>query len=133
MSHYPKRSGGNPTKRALKAWNARIKEGRSAQELIDGVIRYAAWADAFGKTGTEFVKQAATFFGPDLHFQEPWTIPTNPAQTGGNKHAQKPKSADVRSQLFPTPVVGNSSHNPGVGASHHPLFEAGSDLSKSMD
>ncbi|WP_082889538.1 helix-turn-helix domain-containing protein [Methylomonas koyamae] len=133
LSKYPARSGGNPTKRALKAWNARIKEGRSAQELIDGVIRYAAWCDANAKTGTEFVKQAATFFGPDLHFAEPWTIKTNPAQTGGRKHAQKPKSVDIRSQLFPAPAVGDSPNGSGAGASHHPLFEAGSDLPQSVD
>ncbi|WGS85010.1 helix-turn-helix domain-containing protein [Methylomonas sp. UP202] len=132
-SHYPSRSGGNPKTKAQKAFAARLKAGIDPQEIVAGTIRYAAWADATGKTGTEFVKQAATFFGPDLHFREPFTIPTNPAQPGGRKHAQKPKSADIRSQLFPTPAVVDSPDGSGPGASNHPLFAVGSDLPKLVD
>lgn len=71
---YPKRAGGNPKRSAYKAWNGRIKAGESAQSMLDGVLRYAAFIQATGKAGTEYVKQAATFFGPDRHYLELWEI-----------------------------------------------------------
>lgn len=67
---YPKRDGGNSKKAALKAWNARIREGVSPDSLIAAVKAYAAAMSAKGNVGTPYVKQAATFFGPDRHFDE---------------------------------------------------------------
>ena len=89
---YPKRAGGNPKGKALKAWNARIREGVTADQLIAGVARYAAYSIAAGKVGTEFVMQAATFFGPDRRFAEDWT---SSASTTG-KNSKYPTPADVR-------------------------------------
>lgn len=66
---YPARSGGNSKKAAGKAWNARIRSGVSADDLARAVERYAAELRAKGKIGTEFVKQASTFFGPDEHWK----------------------------------------------------------------
>ncbi len=83
---YPKRSGGNPKPSAWKAWSARIREGVKPADMLAGVQRYAGYITATGKAGTEYVKQAATFFGPDHHFAESWTAPpslqrTTPAQS----------------------------------------------------
>ena len=72
---YPERSGDQGWRRALKAANARISEGHTTQEFIEGAKRYAAYCAALGKVGTEFVKQAATFLGPDKPFLETWNIP----------------------------------------------------------
>ncbi|MDF7658344.1 helix-turn-helix domain-containing protein [Erwiniaceae bacterium L1_54_6] len=82
---YPKRAGGNPKPSAWKAWSARIREGAKPDDMIAGVIRYAAWVLATGKLGTEYVKQAARFFGPDRHFDEAWEVPrgTGFAGSGG--------------------------------------------------
>ena len=71
---YPRRDGDNPKRRAWKAWRARLGEGHVAEELRDGVQRYAAWVRARGHEGTERVKQAATFFGPDKAFLIGWEI-----------------------------------------------------------
>ena len=46
-----------------------------------GAASYRAYCDATGKTGTEFVKQAATFFGPDKHYLELWEIPDAKPET----------------------------------------------------
>ena len=83
-SLYPKRAGGNSKAAARKAWNARLKAGVSADDMIDGVERYAAFCHATGRTGTQFVRQAATFFGPDLHFEERFDIPANAAKPQTN-------------------------------------------------
>lgn len=81
---YPKRSGGNSKSAAFKAWNARLKEGVTPQAMTEGVERYAAYVLATGNTGTQYVKQAATFFGPDCHFEEAWLPPVG-ASAGHNQ------------------------------------------------
>jgi len=100
LSHYPIRSGGNPKKKAFAAWRASLRAGVKAQDMIDGVIRYRAWCESTGKIGTEFVKQASTFFGPDQHYLEPWTI-SNKTTTGASSHATKhQKSTALAGQIF---------------------------------
>lgn len=81
---YPKRAGGNSKMAARKAWNARIKAGVDPDDMIDGVRRYAAYCAATQRAGTQYVRQAATFFGPDLHFEDDFDVPPDGA-TGGNK------------------------------------------------
>jgi len=72
---YPNRAGGNPKARALKALNARLREGISYDQIIEGVIRYARFIKAEDKQDTQYVMQAATFLGPDKQFLDEWTIP----------------------------------------------------------
>ncbi|EAB9480351.1 helix-turn-helix domain-containing protein, partial [Salmonella enterica subsp. enterica] len=76
---YPKRAGGNSKSAAYKAWKARLKEGVNAETMLEGVKRYAGWVSATGNSGTQFVKQATTFFGPDRHFGELWAVPAAPS------------------------------------------------------
>lgn len=77
---YPKRAGGNPWSRAEKAISARLAEGASWEQLLAGTERYAAFCVATGKVGTEYVKQAATFYGPDRHYLEAWLPPASKPQ-----------------------------------------------------
>jgi len=78
-SLYPERAGDNPKEKARTAWLARRKEGNEPAEMIAGVKRYAAYIHAVGSEGTKYVKHAATFFGPDKHWQEEWAVPRNGA------------------------------------------------------
>ncbi|MGS4680553.1 helix-turn-helix domain-containing protein [Enterobacter soli] len=82
---YPKRAGGNSKAAAWKAWKARIKDGVTGEAMLAGVTRYAGYVRATGNAGTQYVKQAATFFGPDRHFEELWQAPSGPAngRSGG--------------------------------------------------
>lgn len=75
---YPKRTGGNSKAAAFKAWKTRLKEGVKPEVMLAGVKRYAAYARATGSVGTQYVKQAASFFGPDRHFEESWQAPSAP-------------------------------------------------------
>ncbi|MEH3296820.1 hypothetical protein POW16_27540 [Raoultella planticola] len=86
---YPKRAGGNSKAGAFKAWKARLKDGVKPDDMLAGVKRYAAYARATGSVGTQFVKQAATFFGPDRHFEESWQSPSAP---GGGRPGVLPVS-----------------------------------------
>jgi hypothetical protein len=78
---YPKRAGSNSKKDAWHSWMARCRDaGRDGvdeckQAMIDGVVRYAKFCEQTGKTNTEFVMQAATFFGPSQHYLEDWAKP----------------------------------------------------------
>lgn len=69
---YPKRPN-DSRKKALKAWQARIRAKVPDAVLLAGVERYAAFCDRTGKTGTQYAMQAATFFGPDEHYLADWT------------------------------------------------------------
>jgi hypothetical protein len=79
-SIYPKRAGDQGWSKAFRACNARLAEGSTWDELIAGTKRYAQFCEATEKTGTEFVKQAATFFGPDRHYAHSWQLPPSKAQ-----------------------------------------------------
>ena len=72
---YPKRCGGNPWPRAFKAFTARLKQGYDHAEIKAGLMRYATFCDKTGKTGSEYVLQAATFFGPDERWAEEYELP----------------------------------------------------------
>lgn len=91
---YPNRAGSNPKNRAYKAWCARIKEGVSHGDIQNGVIRYGHYCGATGKLNTEYVMQSATFFGPDKHYENPWTIPTG-GKCGSHSHADNSAPARV--------------------------------------
>lgn len=80
-AEYPKREGGNSKKGAFKAWNARIRSGVKAEDLILSAKRYADQMQAKGNVGTSFVKQAATFLGPDEHWREALASNVHPLRT----------------------------------------------------
>ena len=79
---YPKRDGGQNWQQAQRAWMARRKEGHLESELLAGAIAYAGYIRRTGKEGTVYVKQAATFFGPDKHFLADWGPPASGAESG---------------------------------------------------
>jgi len=92
---YPPRAGGSPKKSAFKAWKARIKAGADPQAIADGVARYARFCAVTGKLGTEYVKQASTFFGPDEHYLNDWTPPP-PKAVGSGRPPETPRERAIR-------------------------------------
>lgn len=70
-SQYPKRPG-NSKADAFKQWKARIKGGATPEEMINGVIAYAKYC-RIERTEPNYVKQAATFFGPGKHYEADWS------------------------------------------------------------
>lgn len=83
---YPNRAGDQNWSGAVRASNARIKEGHTPQQMLDGGRRYAAYCDATGSTDTQYVKTAAVFLGPAKHFMSAWDIPPNKADRRLNKN-----------------------------------------------
>lgn len=72
--HYPKREGSNPKNRAKQNFNARLKEGHSAEVMAKGLKRYIDYCKAKGQVGTSFVMQAQRFFGTALEFTNDWQV-----------------------------------------------------------
>lgn len=79
-SIYPKRAGGNPKRKAFKAINARLKQGYESTEIRQGLEAYVTFCEKTARIGSEFVMQAATFFGPDERWSDDWTPPKNTGQ-----------------------------------------------------
>lgn len=76
---YPDRAGDQGWRKAQRAARARIEEGYSWTEILEGAKRYAEYVRSTGSEGTQYVKQAATFLGPDLLFRDPWEPPKTKA------------------------------------------------------
>jgi hypothetical protein len=68
---YPPRPAGDSKPAAYDAWRARVGEGIPADDLIAGVGRYAAYVKT---SGTDFIKQASTFFGNKEYWKQPWAV-----------------------------------------------------------
>lgn len=68
---YPKRPGANKLQ-TRKQWETRLKQGAFAEEMIYGAMRYAAYCKAL-KTEAQYIKQAATFVGPNKHYMSEWS------------------------------------------------------------
>ena len=69
---YPKRDGNQPWTRAEHAVRARLAEGELWTTIVEGTARYAAYCRGKGIVGTPYVMQAATFYGKDRAYQQPW-------------------------------------------------------------
>jgi hypothetical protein len=69
---YPKREGDQRWKQALAYFRAARKSGEPLETMVAGVKRYAARCERKGLTGTDKVKQAATFFGREKCWLDLW-------------------------------------------------------------
>lgn len=56
-------------KRAFKVWEARLKEGYKAEDLINAAFNYESLCKMM-KTAPKYVKHPATFIGPSCAFEE---------------------------------------------------------------
>lgn len=72
---YPHRDGDQRWRTAFSHYRAARKVGEPMETILAGVQRYRAWCEGKGKIGTETVKQAATFMGPEKSWREPWEVP----------------------------------------------------------
>jgi len=71
---YPKREGSNPKMKAGKAWAARVRAGVKPSELLEATERYRKFCDTKATTGSPYVMQASTFYGPDERWKEDYTV-----------------------------------------------------------
>lgn len=71
----PQRVGNNPKRKAYNAYNARLKEGYTHLDILEGLKRYVAFCEVLGTINTPYVMHMSTFLGPDENFTEEWVPP----------------------------------------------------------
>ena len=71
-SIYPRRDGDQRWNKAFELYRTARKRGESFDDIRQGVARYSDWCKQRELLGTEKVKQAATFFGPEKSWREAW-------------------------------------------------------------
>ncbi len=74
---YPKRPNNNKP-RAWQQWSARVKAGDDEAKMLAGTLAYAAYIAA-EQTPPGYIKQAATFYGPNRHYLDDFTPTRTPA------------------------------------------------------
>ncbi len=67
---YPKRDGDHGWPKAEGHVGVWLKKGESFDDLMSATKRYKAYCIRTGREGTDKVKQAATFFGPNAPWKE---------------------------------------------------------------
>jgi uncharacterized protein YdaU (DUF1376 family) len=98
---YPPRAGSNDKRKAFQAASARLKDGYTIEQLQAATYRYRAYVLATGKQNTEYVKQAASFYGPGGHIDNEWRIPNgtnSQSPSGGGSAIQRPFAEQVQQQ-----------------------------------
>jgi hypothetical protein len=67
---YPTRHGANSRIAACKCWNARIKEGVKAEDLILATKNYQIMMTNNGNIGTAYIMQAQRFYGVNREYEQ---------------------------------------------------------------
>lgn len=95
-SEYPTRPG-NSKAAAYKAWKARLTAGATVLEMIEGTRKYAIYCKVEG-TEPQYVKQAATFYGPGEHFSADWTPRTQLRRAIPDRREVIPETDEQRAE-----------------------------------
>lgn len=119
---YPKRDGSNPKAAAQKCWNARLKEGVTVEEMVNGINRYRAYCAGKETIGTSFVMQAARFLGTNREYEAAWSAPAGLSSAPAGK-GKRPRPTNLPEHKFPHPEWDNGvyeictvgRHNPETG------------------
>ena len=93
-SAYPKRSGGNPKRGAYLAWQASVRRGGDPQAMEDGTHRYKKFCEATNLINTRYVKQGATFYGPNECWTDDWDVPLTVQRGAKDRNYDDPTRSD---------------------------------------
>jgi hypothetical protein len=75
-AEYPRRYGDQGWIAVRTLVPRALTAGATWDEILEGTRSYKRFCDATGKTGTELVKQAKTFYGPQQLWTEDYSPPT---------------------------------------------------------
>ena len=77
-SNYPRRKGGQGWADTARLVAEHLRKGHDWALILAGCKAYKDFCDREGLTGTEYVKQAATFFGRGQWWAEDYSEPAKP-------------------------------------------------------
>lgn len=123
---YPSRPGASKSE-AFKAWNARLAANERVDVMLDGIRRYAAYCEA-ERTESRFIKHAATFLGPDLHYRSNWTAssrsPAASSETPYQRQARERAAAFAPGIAKHAPAAGMTPFTIDMEDPHVPALES---------
>lgn len=105
---YPKREGGHGWPIARAKILASIANGASYERILAGTVAYAAHCRKKGQTGTEFVQQARTFYGPGQWWDEYADMDIRTVQQVAEDTEWSRLKAKAAKEGFRQPVEGES-------------------------
>jgi len=76
--NYPRRKGGQGWHDTERLIAKHLAAGHKFADILAGSIAYKDFCDREGLTGTEYVKQACTFFGRGCWWTEDYSEPAKP-------------------------------------------------------
>jgi hypothetical protein len=85
VAAYPPCSRDRDRPRAMREFRARVKEGHTSLEMIDGAKRYALQCDKTSRAGTQYVKSPANFLAEKL-FLQPFPLPQQASELETKTH-----------------------------------------------
>lgn len=93
---YPKRSRGKNYgwPKAYKLLQGHLRQ-HSFETILQGTKDYCEAAKLSGDYGTEFIKQACTFFGPGLHFLDEYEIGEDRIYRKPEEYTEEQRQADA--------------------------------------
>lgn len=109
LERYPPRSGSNDKRKAFQAVSARIKEGKTIEQITAAVDRYRLFVIANNRINTEFTLMAASFFGPGGHIENLWSISSATDQQRNNYSGSKPAGLDPDDTSWADELFANES------------------------
>lgn len=77
-SNYPRRKGGQGWIDTSRLVAEHLRRGHDFASILAGCKAYRDFCDREGLTGTEYVKQAVTFFGRGCWWAEDYSEPAKP-------------------------------------------------------
>lgn len=117
--NYPRKIA---KKEAYRAWTARLKGGALPGDMVSAAEHYAEYCEQ-RHAETQYIKHAATFLGPDLHFRdyitgipEPVKIP--PPRTNGAARASPSPPAWVDDYDDAAELARTTAYLAKLGVSH---------------
>jgi biotin operon repressor len=113
---YPPRVGSNDKRKAFRAASARLKNGKSVDQLVAALERYRNFLQSSGRWGGEFVMQAATFFGPGGHVDNPWVYFSPPPRGAAGETRGRSLADDLTDRSWALP--GGSAGGPEPSGGH---------------
>lgn len=77
-SEYPRRNGEQGWIAVRTLIPRAISAGATWEEILAGTRAYKSYCDRMGKTGSEWIRQAKNFYGPDQYWTEDYGEPEKP-------------------------------------------------------
>lgn len=98
-AEYPRRYGDQGWIAVRTLIPRALTAGATWDEILEGTRAYKRYCDETGKTGTELVKQAKTFFGPNQLWTEDYSAPAKPKSASEIAAERRWESLKERARL----------------------------------